>query len=522
MKDTSHRDFAQAAQRRPAAEPEPTRRLAAEDAAALASSPRLTAQRQAFDRMRTGAAAQRAAAGEDDAPLHAQADEARGGLPAQLRAGMEALSGMDLSGVRVHRNSSQPAQLNALAYAQGDDIHLGPGQEEHLPHEAWHVVQQKQGRVREVTRVAGLPVNDDAGLEQEADLIGKRAMSPGAQSRGTASTTSIATGPAGTTQLKTEIKHTPGTIPFAGSNYLVGIRMDATLEPADTVTGSATTSDNYDWMKGIRAYYSRAGVIRGHLLNHDLGGYGVPENLYPISSMANSRHSDNVEQNVKGALSAAVKTNREIRYSVVVNQKGPNHAPYESADFECTWTDENGASHQDVISSQLNIDAGWGGKSKSAKKSPAKWRHGSRHGEEDMNKHIQNTKKISIDYSTLGLSPNELSKLKARSIEAKGITDAQDWDEAMKMFSNELDELATVSDPQSPPSVLIDGNNYLNRLVADVKKATASNKLNELTQLESARMMSNLIAIRKHRIFIQDGVDTESNIADESEDVEMN
>ena len=177
MKDTSHRDFAQAAQRRPAAEPEPTRRQAAEDAAALASSPRLTAQRQAFDRMRTGAIAQRAAAGEDDAPLHAQADEARGGLPAQLRAGMEALSGMDLSGVRVHRNSSQPAQLNALAYAQGDDIHLGPGQEEHLPHEAWHVVQQAQGRVQPTMQLkSGLAVNDEAGLEHEADVMGAKAL----------------------------------------------------------------------------------------------------------------------------------------------------------------------------------------------------------------------------------------------------------------------------------------------------------------------------------------------------------
>ena len=34
--------------------------------------------------------------------------------------------------VKVHYNSSQPAQLNALAYAQGSDIHIGPGQEKHL------------------------------------------------------------------------------------------------------------------------------------------------------------------------------------------------------------------------------------------------------------------------------------------------------------------------------------------------------------------------------------------------------
>jgi len=50
--------------------------------------------------------------------------------------------------VQVHRNSSKPAQLNAHAFAQGSDIHLAPGQEQHLPHEAWHVVQQAQGRVK--------------------------------------------------------------------------------------------------------------------------------------------------------------------------------------------------------------------------------------------------------------------------------------------------------------------------------------------------------------------------------------
>jgi hypothetical protein len=55
---------------------------------------------------------------------------------------------MDLSDVRVHRNSSKPAQLNALPYAQGNDIHLGPGQEQHLPHEAWHVVQLRQASCR--------------------------------------------------------------------------------------------------------------------------------------------------------------------------------------------------------------------------------------------------------------------------------------------------------------------------------------------------------------------------------------
>lgn len=99
------------------------------------------------------------------------------GLPDNLKQGIENLSGMSMDGVKVHYNSSKPAQLNALAYAQGTDIHLAPGQEQHLPHEAWHVVQQAQGRVKPTMQMAGQQVNDDQGLEQEADLMGERAIS---------------------------------------------------------------------------------------------------------------------------------------------------------------------------------------------------------------------------------------------------------------------------------------------------------------------------------------------------------
>jgi hypothetical protein len=65
----------------------------------------------------------------------------------------------------------------SLAYAQGTDIHLGPGQEKHLPHEAWHVVQQKQGRVKPTMQLKGkVNINDDAGLEKEADVMGAEAL----------------------------------------------------------------------------------------------------------------------------------------------------------------------------------------------------------------------------------------------------------------------------------------------------------------------------------------------------------
>jgi hypothetical protein len=98
------------------------------------------------------------------------------GLPDQLKSGVENLSGISMDDVKVHYNSPQPAQLNAHAYAQGTDIHIATGQEKHLPHEAWHVVQQKQGRVKPTLQMKGkVTINDDAGLEKEADVMGSKA-----------------------------------------------------------------------------------------------------------------------------------------------------------------------------------------------------------------------------------------------------------------------------------------------------------------------------------------------------------
>ncbi|MCG2584166.1 DUF4157 domain-containing protein [Massilia sp. TS11] len=122
--------------------------------AAIQDSPRMSAQRQAVQGAGTRG----------------------GGLPPALQASMESLSGMRLDHVRVHYNSSRPAQLQAHAFAQGHDIHLAPGQEKHLPHEAWHVVQQARGRVRADTRMHGMAVNVDPGLEREADQMGQQAL----------------------------------------------------------------------------------------------------------------------------------------------------------------------------------------------------------------------------------------------------------------------------------------------------------------------------------------------------------
>ncbi len=123
---------------------------------------------------------QRQSQGSDTGEQSATTEQPRPnntGLPDNLKSGIENLSGYSMDDVKVHFNSSKPAQLNAHAYAQGTSIHVAPGQEKHLPHEAWHVVQQKQGRVKPTMQLKqGVPVNDDAGLEREADVMGERAL----------------------------------------------------------------------------------------------------------------------------------------------------------------------------------------------------------------------------------------------------------------------------------------------------------------------------------------------------------
>jgi hypothetical protein len=128
---------------------------------------------RAVQRFLTGRAAHEAA--------HVQRRAAPGaaggaGLPGPLQAGVESLSGLALDDVQVRYNSARPAELDALAYAEGPEIHVAPGQEQHLAHEAWHVVQQKQGRVQPTMQLQGAEINDDEALEAEADEMGARAL----------------------------------------------------------------------------------------------------------------------------------------------------------------------------------------------------------------------------------------------------------------------------------------------------------------------------------------------------------
>jgi hypothetical protein len=145
---------------------------------AIVNSPRVLAQRQQI----AAAFGERANRATPEAQPAARPNQT--GLPDQLKAGIESLSGMSMDNVKVHYGSDKPAQLNALAFAQGTDIHVASGQERHLPHEAWHIVQQAQGRVKPTMQMKdGVPVNDDEGLEREADAMGAKALGLAGQTR---------------------------------------------------------------------------------------------------------------------------------------------------------------------------------------------------------------------------------------------------------------------------------------------------------------------------------------------------
>lgn len=249
----------------------------------------------------------------------------RTGLPDTLKSGIENLSGMSMDNVRVHYNSAQPAQLNALAYAQGTDIHVAPGQEKHLPHEAWHVVQQAQGRVKPTMQMKdGVPINDDRGLEREADEMGSHAYAAGGRTDETEIAQSIAKTQAsqnvianhyGTVkQLRnhTEITYQEGELNWRSTNGIAGVRhmpvginTTALIDPEDPEQGERTGAPQNPSIYTTppaghyRAQNSGWNLTQGHLLNANLGGKARPYNLFPITREMNDAHSSLVEENVK-------------------------------------------------------------------------------------------------------------------------------------------------------------------------------------------------------------------------------
>lgn len=119
-----------------------------------------------------------------EAPLNPNSGGAGAGGGAGWMAKMEASFGTSFGDVKMNTNSQEAQAIQAKAFARGNEVHFAPGQfnpetqggQELMGHELAHIVQQRQGRVQaNATHAKGLAVNDDRGLEDEADRMGRLA-----------------------------------------------------------------------------------------------------------------------------------------------------------------------------------------------------------------------------------------------------------------------------------------------------------------------------------------------------------
>lgn len=111
----------------------------------------------------------------------------------------------------------------------------------------------------------------------------------------------------------------------------VGNKMEAYLDPADPQHGSAPGNVLSKTMEALeKAGYLQ--MVRGHLLNDNLGGPGIACNLFPITAAANHLHLLNAENHIKQYLS---NKNVGVMYCVEVTE-----ANYTIDDPSCCFTCE--------------------------------------------------------------------------------------------------------------------------------------------------------------------------------------
>ncbi|HEY1255731.1 MAG TPA: DUF4157 domain-containing protein [Terracidiphilus sp.] len=236
------------------------------------------------------------------------------GLPPQLKNGVESLSGMSMDHVQVHYNSAKPAQLNALAYAQGSDIHVGPGQDQHLPHEAWHVVQQAQGRVPATKQLKdGVAINDSKALEHEADVMGIKAMQHAAIDKKKPAQKTSASGDRMPLQRLLANGNTVVQLYTYGSGTtrkvkVTGSSKDCTFEECtsnsveynqgDTKQKGSGTTSPAAWAGWLTVRNKSRNATQMHVVNARWGGEGGKDdgNIFPGSPAENSHHLHEAEK----------------------------------------------------------------------------------------------------------------------------------------------------------------------------------------------------------------------------------
>ena len=104
----------------------------------------------------------------------------------------------------------------------------------------------------------------------------------------------------------------------------VATAMKAELDPTDPKTGTDTAGSNaFDELFASLQKNTATSWVRGHLLNHDLGGIAFYNNLYPITTNANGEHYHEVEKLVKHWIGRK----NYVTYQVKAEKDGDDETP---------------------------------------------------------------------------------------------------------------------------------------------------------------------------------------------------
>ena len=129
-----------------------------------------------------------AASGPEGGPLDTataeriQSASGRGApLDGSIRPAIESAFGADFGGVGIHADSPLPAQVGAIAFTHGNDVHFAPGQYQPdtpaglhvLSHELAHVVQQGGAPVSRLHRLMSAPTFKQSAKEGALQVHGK-------------------------------------------------------------------------------------------------------------------------------------------------------------------------------------------------------------------------------------------------------------------------------------------------------------------------------------------------------------
>jgi hypothetical protein len=140
-------------------------------------------------------------------------------------------------------------------------------------------------------------------------------------------------------QLKTQVfTQQDQTYNYDIGTVNVGSVMEVGLDPSDMKQGQSANINigQNEMMDAIRAYWHINGgdVVKGHLLNDNLGGLALNNNLYPITRAANADHLNYVENAAKDFIWNKTKP---IYYKVEVDANP--HIFSGKADFKCEIRD---------------------------------------------------------------------------------------------------------------------------------------------------------------------------------------